>query len=105
MPAVSDFIDWEAELAVVIGNPARNVKAEDALDYIAGYTIFNDLSARDIVADRFDAGAMQRTRIRHRTKVNLLEAVAAHPDEWSCISRNRSLESRGTTHRIRADRH
>ena len=48
LPAVSNFIDWEAELAVVIGKPARNVKAEDALDYIAGYMIFNDLSARDM---------------------------------------------------------
>jgi 2-keto-4-pentenoate hydratase/2-oxohepta-3-ene-1,7-dioic acid hydratase in catechol pathway len=48
LPAVSDFIDWEAELAVVIGKPARNVKAKDALDYVAGYTIFNDLSARDM---------------------------------------------------------
>ena len=48
LPVVSDFIDWEAELAVVIGKPARNVKAEDALDYVAGYTIFNDLSARDM---------------------------------------------------------
>ena len=37
LPAVSDFIDWEAELAVVIGKLARNVKAEDALDYDAGY--------------------------------------------------------------------
>ena len=41
-----------------------------------------DLSLRDIVADRFDACAMPRTRIRHRTKVNLLEAVATHPDQW-----------------------
>ena len=48
LPTVSNFIDWEAELAVVIGKPARNVKAEDALDYVAGYTIFNDLSARDM---------------------------------------------------------
>lgn len=48
LPAVSEFIDWEAELAVVIGKPARNVKAADALDYVAGYTIFNDLSARDM---------------------------------------------------------
>jgi len=48
LPAVSDFIDWEAELAVVIGKLARNVKAEDALDYVAGYSIFNDLSARDM---------------------------------------------------------
>lgn len=48
LPSVSDFVDWEAELAVVIGKPARNVKAADALDYVAGYTIFNDLSARDM---------------------------------------------------------
>ncbi len=48
LPKVSNFIDWEAELAVVIGKPARNVKAADALDYVAGYTIFNDLSARDL---------------------------------------------------------
>ena len=48
LPAVSTFIDWEAELAVVIGKLARNVKASDALDYVAGYTIFNDLSARDM---------------------------------------------------------
>ena len=48
LPKVSNFIDWEAELAVVIGKPARNVKAADALDYVAGYSIFNDLSARDM---------------------------------------------------------
>ena len=48
LPRVSDFIDWEAELAVVIGKPARNVRAADALDYVAGYTILNDLSARDM---------------------------------------------------------
>ena len=48
LPAISEFIDWEAELAVVMGKPARNVKATDALNYVAGYTIFNDLSARDM---------------------------------------------------------
>ena len=48
LPKVSNFIDWEAELAVVIGKPCRNVKAADALKYVAGYTIFNDLSARDL---------------------------------------------------------
>jgi 2-keto-4-pentenoate hydratase/2-oxohepta-3-ene-1,7-dioic acid hydratase in catechol pathway len=47
LPAWSQQIDWEAELAVVIGRPARNVKAADALKYVAGYTIVNDLSARD----------------------------------------------------------
>lgn len=45
--AVSTHNDWEAELAVVIGKPARNVIAGDALDHIAGYTVFNDFSVRD----------------------------------------------------------
>ena len=47
LPVWSKQIDWEAELAVFIGRPARNVKAADALKYVAGYTILNDLSARD----------------------------------------------------------
>ncbi|HTK35341.1 MAG TPA: fumarylacetoacetate hydrolase family protein [Caulobacteraceae bacterium] len=41
-------IDWEAELAVVIGKKAFQVSEEDALDYVLGYTIANDLSARDL---------------------------------------------------------
>jgi 2-keto-4-pentenoate hydratase/2-oxohepta-3-ene-1,7-dioic acid hydratase in catechol pathway len=41
------FLDWEAELAVVIGRTARRVSEEQALAHVAGYTIANDLSARD----------------------------------------------------------
>ncbi|MEX0752033.1 MAG: fumarylacetoacetate hydrolase family protein [Xanthobacteraceae bacterium] len=41
-------LDWEAELAVVIGKPAKNVPVEQALDHVAGYTAANDLSARDL---------------------------------------------------------
>ena len=44
----SKKIDWEAELAVVIGKTARNVSEADALDYVAGYMVANDLSARDL---------------------------------------------------------
>ncbi|MFL6797888.1 MAG: fumarylacetoacetate hydrolase family protein [Xanthobacteraceae bacterium] len=47
MPAYSKKVDWEAELTAVIGRTARNVSIERALDYVAGYTIANDLSARD----------------------------------------------------------
>lgn len=39
-------VDWEAELAVVIGRPARHVTPETALDHVAGYSIVNDISAR-----------------------------------------------------------
>ncbi|MFI3173026.1 MAG: fumarylacetoacetate hydrolase family protein [Eubacteriales bacterium] len=41
-------LDYEVELAVIIGKDAKNVKREEALDYIFGYTIMNDMSARDI---------------------------------------------------------
>jgi 2-keto-4-pentenoate hydratase/2-oxohepta-3-ene-1,7-dioic acid hydratase in catechol pathway len=40
-------VDWEVELAAVIGRPAKDVAKEKALGYVAGYTIANDLSARD----------------------------------------------------------
>ncbi|WEK47897.1 MAG: fumarylacetoacetate hydrolase family protein [Candidatus Andeanibacterium colombiense] len=45
--AVTQQMDWECELAVVIGQTARNVAQEAALDYVFGYTIVNDISARD----------------------------------------------------------
>jgi acylpyruvate hydrolase len=47
LPAVSDQVDWEAELAVVIGTPARHVSADEAPACIAGYTVANDVSVRD----------------------------------------------------------
>lgn len=43
----SDQVDYEAELAVVIGKRCKNVSAENALDYVLGYTCANDVSARD----------------------------------------------------------
>jgi 2-keto-4-pentenoate hydratase/2-oxohepta-3-ene-1,7-dioic acid hydratase in catechol pathway len=48
LPRISDKIDYEAELAVVIGKQAKSVAAESAYDYIAGYTILNDVTARDL---------------------------------------------------------
>jgi 2-keto-4-pentenoate hydratase/2-oxohepta-3-ene-1,7-dioic acid hydratase in catechol pathway len=47
MPRVSRAVDWEGELCFVIGREARYVSAADAGDYIAGYTIGNDISVRD----------------------------------------------------------
>ena len=41
--------DWELELAVVIGREAFRVSREDALDHVAGYTIVNDITTRDLV--------------------------------------------------------
>ena len=48
LPPISRKVDWEVEMAVVIGREACDVSEEDALDYVAGYTIVNDVSARDL---------------------------------------------------------
>jgi acylpyruvate hydrolase len=45
---VSEQLDYEAEFAFVIGKRARNVSQEEALEYVAGYTIVNDVTYRDI---------------------------------------------------------
>ena len=47
-PALTDAVDMEAELAVVIGRRARRVREEAALDHVLGYTCLNDVSARDL---------------------------------------------------------
>jgi 2-keto-4-pentenoate hydratase/2-oxohepta-3-ene-1,7-dioic acid hydratase in catechol pathway len=48
LPAVSEEVDYEGELAVVIGRRCKDVAEADALDAVAGYMPFNDVSARDI---------------------------------------------------------
>ena len=47
LPAVSDMVDWEAELAVVIGTPTRHAGRDAAAAAIAGYSVLNDVSVRD----------------------------------------------------------
>ncbi len=48
LQAHSKKVDWEAELVVVIGKKGRHISENEALDYVAGYTIANDLSCRDL---------------------------------------------------------
>ncbi|WP_405846538.1 fumarylacetoacetate hydrolase family protein [Streptomyces sp. NBC_01518] len=47
LPTVSDTVDWEAELAFVIGRAAHHVPKVEALDYVAGYTVANDVTVRE----------------------------------------------------------
>lgn len=46
LPDVSSAVDWELELAIVIGTGGRNIPVESALDHVFGYTVINDISAR-----------------------------------------------------------
>jgi 2-keto-4-pentenoate hydratase/2-oxohepta-3-ene-1,7-dioic acid hydratase in catechol pathway len=47
-PSISSDLDWEAELGVVIGRQGINIPQAQALQYVFGYTVVNDISARDI---------------------------------------------------------
>jgi len=64
-----DMVDWEIEFCAVIGRPCHNVSRDQALDYVAGYTLINDVSARNWVA-RF--GAMQGMAAIEGWEQNLL---------------------------------
>jgi 2-keto-4-pentenoate hydratase/2-oxohepta-3-ene-1,7-dioic acid hydratase in catechol pathway len=57
IPATSERVDYEAELAIVIGRRAKHVSAERAYEYVLGYTAFNDVTARDF---QFGDGQWQR---------------------------------------------
>lgn len=46
--SITKEVDWEVELAVIIGKKARNVSEDEALDHVFGYTVANDVSARDL---------------------------------------------------------
>jgi 2,4-didehydro-3-deoxy-L-rhamnonate hydrolase len=48
LPAISQEVDYEAELGVVIGRQARQVAVDDALEFVSGYLCVNDVSARDV---------------------------------------------------------
>ncbi len=47
-PSVSDKLDWEVELAILIGKAGANIKRERAREHVFGYTVLNDVTARDI---------------------------------------------------------
>ncbi len=53
VPPEFDYLHYECELVAVMGRPARKVKAGQALDYVGGYTIGNDLTIRDFVSNYF----------------------------------------------------
>ena len=58
IPASTSQPDWELELVVVISAPARHVRKEDAMRYVAGYTIANDVTNRDQIWTKGDMKAM-----------------------------------------------
>ena len=78
---LTERADWEVELAVVIGKPMRSVPKSEALDYVFGYTVANDVSARDL---QFSDG--QWIRGKSLDTFCPLGPVIVTPDELGDIS-------------------
>jgi len=79
-PSYSRQLDHELELAAVIGRPCRDVRAEDALDYVFGFTIWNDMSARDVQRRELPVG-MGPAKAKEWDGSNVLGPCIVTPDE------------------------
>jgi 2-keto-4-pentenoate hydratase/2-oxohepta-3-ene-1,7-dioic acid hydratase in catechol pathway len=75
-PAASELLDYEAELAVVIGKRGRHIEAADALDHVLGYTTFNDASLRD-----YQRRSGQWTAGKNFDATGALGPILVTPDE------------------------
>ena len=75
-PQLAQRVDWEVELAVVVGRRMRNVREDEALDHVFGFTVANDVSARDV---QFADG--QWTRGKSFDSFCPLGPVVVTPDE------------------------
>jgi len=101
-PKGARFVHYEVELAVVVGRPMKRVRAKDALDYVLGYTIANDLVARDYVTNTF------RPPIRAKGRDTFLplgpflvvEEVEDPQDLWLRAYVNGGLRQEGHTSRM-----
>ena len=75
-PAVSETLDYEAELAVIIGKECKNLTEDNALDVIAGYSCFNDGSVRE-----FQRHTIQWTMGKNFDKTGPFGPIMVTPDE------------------------
>jgi 2-keto-4-pentenoate hydratase/2-oxohepta-3-ene-1,7-dioic acid hydratase in catechol pathway len=103
LPPESEEVDYEAELAVVIGRTCRNATKDNATDYIAGYTCLNDVSARDL--QRVDG---QWTRAKSQDSFGPFGPYIVTKDEIPdpqnlairCFVNGRRLQDSHTSHMI-----
>lgn len=78
-PAFSDLLDYELEYGIYIGKEGRNIPRERAAEYIAGYTIFNDVSARDIQLQEMLAGGLGP--VKGKDTCSVMGPCLVTPDE------------------------
>ncbi|EPR15247.1 FAA hydrolase [Sphingobium indicum IP26] len=83
-PRYSKFMDFELELAIIIGRPGADIKAERAAAHIFGYTIFNDFSARDAQMAEMP-GMMGPAKGKDFDRSNAIGPCIATPDEFADV--------------------
>jgi acylpyruvate hydrolase len=88
-PHISESLDYEAELAVVIGKRGRYIKAADSLDHVLGYTAFNDVSVRD-----YQRRSGQWTAGKNFDATGVLGPYLVTPDELPAGAANLHIECR-----------
>ncbi len=88
-PLASDKLDYEAELAVVIGRTGKHLSAANALDHVAGYTTFNDASVRD-----YQRRTAQWTPGKNFDATGALGPILVTPDELPAGASGLHIESR-----------
>lgn len=80
-PSYTQLLDYELEFAAVIGKAGRDIPKDEAWGYIAGYTIFNDVSARDIQMKEMQ-GMLGPAKGKDMDGGNVLGPVLVTADEW-----------------------
>lgn len=99
-PEYTDELDYELELGIVIGKKGSDIPADEADEYVAGYTVFNDVSARDIQMREMEVGLGPS---KGKDFANVFGPVIATPDEVDVSDTamrayvNDELWSKGTT--------
>ena len=84
LPAVApDAVDYEIELAVVIGRPGKNIDEADAMRHVAGYTIANDVSARDVQRQAMTSPLFELSHAKGMDSFKPLGPALVTPDEFA----------------------
>jgi 2-keto-4-pentenoate hydratase/2-oxohepta-3-ene-1,7-dioic acid hydratase in catechol pathway len=88
-PAISTQIDWECELAVIIGTRGRNISEADAMKHVFGYTVFNDTTARDVQNKRHGGQWFKGKSLDGHGPIGpwIVPAAGLDPDNFRLVTR------------------
>ena len=95
-PAYTQLLDYELEFALFIKKEGKNIRAEDAREYVGGYTIFNDISARDIQGREMSIG-LGPAKGKDMDRGNVLGPCLVTPDEFDPSNAKMTARVNGET--------